>query len=51
MNELGIRTLVQNPESVPDRLKIIEQDIQALLKLGAVLVTVQVVKHAQDHQR
>jgi hypothetical protein len=50
MSEAGIKTMITDPSAIPDRIKMVEQDIRALIELGTVLVTVELVRRAQDHE-
>ena len=41
------------PDGVDEKLPLIEQDIRALIEMGVVIVTVELLKKrdAEDHQR
>jgi hypothetical protein len=54
MNDrVGVQTMILLPDGVDDRLQLIERDIRALIQLGVVIVTVELLKRrdAEDHQR
>lgn len=54
MNDrVGVQTMILLPDGVGERLPLIERDIRALIEIGAVIVTVELLKSrdAEDHQR
>jgi hypothetical protein len=52
-DRVGVKTMILRPDAVGDRLPLIEQDIRALIEIGAVIVTVELLRKrdAEDHQR
>lgn len=50
MSEAGIKTMIVDKSAIPDRIQVIEQDIRALIELGDVLVTVELMRRAEDHE-
>lgn len=52
-DRVGVQTMILLPDGVDEKLPLIEQDIRALIEMGVVIVTVELLKKrdAEDHQR